>query len=107
MQDWAGASRGSCGPLNLLSKLGFDNRQAPEQTFAASQNKRKNGLDPDFRRALHERLLLDKNLWSQHVGQIRSIPPVSRAPCKINDFAVTQTPGKTFAVLAGFCHNAA
>lgn len=37
----------------------------------------------------------------------RSIPPVRRAPRKINDFAVTQTPGKTFAVLAGFCHSAA
>ena len=30
------------------------------------------GLVPDFRRALHERLLLDKNLWSKRVGQIRS-----------------------------------
>jgi len=57
MQDWAGASRGSCGPLNPLSKLGFRNRQAPEQTFAASQNKWKKGLRVRFRRALHERLL--------------------------------------------------
>lgn len=30
-----------------------------------------------FRRILHERLLLDKNLWSQHAGQIRWFPPVT------------------------------
>jgi len=57
MQDWAGASRGSCGPLNPLSKLGFRNRQAPEQTFAASQNKWKKGLKARVRRVQFERLL--------------------------------------------------
>ena len=35
----------------------------------------------------------------------RSFLPVRPAPRKISDFAVTQTPGKTFAVLAGFCHS--
>jgi hypothetical protein len=35
------------------------------------------GLKPGFRRALLEHLLLDKNLLSQHVGQIRWIPLVT------------------------------
>lgn len=33
----------------------------------------------------------------------RSFPPVRPAPRNINDFAVTQPPGKTTSVLAGFC----
>jgi len=33
----------------------------------------------------------------------RSFSPVRPVPRKINHFAVTQTPAKTFAVLAGFC----
>ena len=39
--------------------------------------------------------------------QKRSFLSTSSAPSKINWLAVTETPGKTFAVLAGFCHSAA
>ena len=37
----------------------------------------------------------------------RPIPPVRTDPRKISRLGWTKTYGKTFAVLAGFCHSAA
>ena len=79
----------------------------PKAAIRILRRIRQNGLVPDFRRALHERLLLDKNLWSKRVGQIRPFLPPCPVPSRINRLAMTKTPGKTFAVLAGICHTEA
>jgi hypothetical protein len=50
---------------------------------------------------------LDKNLWPEHVGQIRSFLSLPPALPRIKDLAGTKTHDKTFAVLGGFWHDAA
>ena len=46
----------------------------------------------------------DKNLLPELSGQIRSFVPPFPAPRQINRLDWTKTHGKTFVVLAGFCH---
>ncbi|WP_405402767.1 hypothetical protein [Paracoccus sp. Ld10] len=60
-----------------------------------SKHERRNGLEADLRRTGHEWQLPDKN------GRFCPLFP---ALLEIKRLAMTKTPGKTFAVLAGFCH---
>lgn len=53
------------------------------------------GLIPGFCRTLHERLLLDKNLWSQCAGQIRSFLSQALPTPESLKNLVLQTLGKT------------
>jgi hypothetical protein len=49
----------------------------------------------------------DTNPLPISMRQKRSFLAASPAPPRINRLARTKTPGKTFAVLAGFCHSEA
>ncbi len=48
--------------------VGIDQFETPEAVIHSFRSIGDSGLKAVLRRALHERLLLDKNLWSQHAG---------------------------------------